>query len=148
LTGLPGSAAVEYTGYVDDIRTLVAESRVSVVPLRHGSGTRLKILESLALGTPVVSTTKGAEGLSVTSGEDILLRDDPDGFARGVVELLGSDELHCRLANGGRRLVRSRYDWQVVGADIRTLVQGAASLVGSESGDRHARCQPAEHGRI
>jgi glycosyltransferase involved in cell wall biosynthesis len=145
-TGLPTSSAVEYTGYVDDIRPLVAESWVSVVPLWHGSGTRLKILEAMALGTPVVSTTKGAEGLAVTSGDDILLHDDPDELARGVVDVLRSSGLRSRLADGGRRLVRDRYDWQVVGAQVRALAEGAAGLIGSASGIEHARWQSAEHG--
>jgi glycosyltransferase involved in cell wall biosynthesis len=144
--GLPGGGAVEYTGYVDDVRPLVASSWVSVVPLRHGSGTRLKILEAMALGTPVVSTAKGAEGLSVTPGEDIILRDDPDGFARGVVELLQSSEHRRRLADAGRLLVRARYDWQVVGAEIRALAAGAIGVVGDDRGVRSGRWQPAEHG--
>jgi glycosyltransferase involved in cell wall biosynthesis len=145
LAGLPTNGAVEYTGYVDDIRPLVAESSASVVPLWHGSGTRLKILEAMALGTPVVATTKGAEGLAVTSGDDILLRDDPDGFARGVADLLRSSELRSRLAAGGRRLVQDRYDWQVVGAQVRALAEGAAGCGGSEHGIRPAHWQPAEH---
>lgn len=144
---LPGGSAVEYTGYVDDIRPVVAESWVSVVPLWHGAGTRLKILEAMALGTPVVSTTKGAEGLAVTSGTDIMVRDDPDGFARGVIEVLGSHELRDCLANGGHRLVRDRYDWQVVGADVRALAQGAARRVRSDRGVQIDRWRPVEHGR-
>jgi glycosyltransferase involved in cell wall biosynthesis len=146
-TRLSGGSAVEYTGYVDDIRPVVAESWASVVPIWHGGGTRLKILEAMALGTPVVSTTKGAEGLSVTSGTDILMRDDPDGFARGVSEILRSSELRGRLADGGRRLVRSRYDWQIVGADLRALARGAAGFVGSDRDVRNDRREPVGHGR-
>lgn len=144
---LPGGSAVEYTGYVDDIRPVVAGSWASVVPLRHGAGTRLKILEAMALGTPVVSTTKGAEGLAITSGDDCLVQDDPDGFARGVVDLLQSSALRSRLADGGRRLVGSRYDWQVVGAEVRALAAGAAGVVGSDRDVRSGPLQPAEHGR-
>ncbi|MGE3268779.1 MAG: glycosyltransferase family 4 protein [Chloroflexota bacterium] len=146
LAGLPASSAVEYTGYVDDIRPVVAESWVAVVPLLHGSGTRLKILEAMALGTPVVSTSKGAEGLAATPGDDIILHDDPDGFARGVVDLLRSSELRRRLAEGGRRLVQDRYDWQVVGAHVRALAQSASGRSGSESGVHQVRWQTAEHG--
>jgi polysaccharide biosynthesis protein PslH len=145
--GLPSGNAVEYTGYVDDIRPVVAGSWAAVVPLWHGAGTRLKILEAMALGTPVVATSKGAEGLAATTGTDIIVRDTPDGFARGVVELLRSSELRARLALGGRRLVESQYDWLVVGADVRALVQGAADVVGSDRGVRDGRMRPAEHGR-
>jgi glycosyltransferase involved in cell wall biosynthesis len=145
--GLQFGSAVEYTGYVDDIRPLVASSWSSVVPLRQGSGTRLKILEAMALGTPVVSTTKGAEGLSVTPGEDIIVQDDADAFSRGVVELLRSAELRRQLADGGRRLVRTRYDWQVVGADVRALAHVSVGDVGDDRGVQSGRWQPAEHGR-
>ncbi|HVC34330.1 MAG TPA: glycosyltransferase family 4 protein [Chloroflexota bacterium] len=122
LSSLPSRRGVLYTGYVADIRPVIGRSWVSVVPLRRGGGTRLKIVESLALGTPVVSTSKGAEGLDVTDGVDILLADDPRAFADRVVELLRSPELRCRLAANGRRLVESKYDWQIVGQDLRTLV--------------------------
>jgi glycosyltransferase involved in cell wall biosynthesis len=123
LGGLPRQPGVRFTGYVDDIRPLVAQSTVSVVPLRGGGGTRLKILESMALGTPVVSTTKGAEGLDVTHGEDILIADGPAEFARHVVELLASPGLRQRLADGGRRLVAARYDWDHVGEALSVIVQ-------------------------
>ena len=76
LSSLPRHPAAHFTGYVPDIRPVVARSWASVVPLRAGGGTRLKILESMALGTPVVSTSKGAEGLDVTDGENILIADD------------------------------------------------------------------------
>jgi polysaccharide biosynthesis protein PslH len=147
VAGLAGGGAVEYTGYVDDIRPVVAASWASVVPLWDGAGTRLKILEAMALGTPVVSTSKGAEGLAAVSGDDIIVQDDPDAFARAVVELLRSRQLRSRLADGGRRLVRTRYDWKVVGADIRALAHGAARFKGSDGRVRNRRWQPAEHGR-
>ena len=126
LASLPRCAGVEHTGYVPDVRPVVAESWASVVPLRKGGGTRLKILESMALGTPVVSTSKGAEGLDVTDGEDILVADDPRLFAEKTVALLLSEALRTRLAAGGRRLVQSKYDWNVVGAKLLDLVDRVA----------------------
>ncbi len=87
VTGDPGDAALEptpgvtLTGLLDDVRGAVAAAAVSVVPLRIGGGTRLKILESMALGTPVVATSKGAEGLDVVNGEHLLIADDPRAFA-------------------------------------------------------------------
>jgi glycosyltransferase involved in cell wall biosynthesis len=123
LDALPTHPGVHYTGYVPDIRPVVARSWVSVVPLRVGGGTRLKILESMALGTPVVSTSKGAEGLEVTHGENILIADDPRDFADSVTEVLQSPALRARLASGGRRLVETTYAWDIVGPRLRALVE-------------------------
>ncbi len=114
---------VTLTGYVTDIRPLVAGAWVCVVPLRAGGGTRLKILEAMALGTPVVSTSKGAEGLAVTPEQDILIADTPAGFAAQTVRLLRSPELRARLARNGRRLVEVRYDWQRIGQKWLQVVE-------------------------
>jgi glycosyltransferase involved in cell wall biosynthesis len=122
LAALPPRAGVSFTGYVDDIRPVVAQSWASIVPLRQGGGTRLKILESLALGTPVVSTSKGAEGLDVNDGENILLADEPREFAAKLTHLLQSPGLRHKLAAAGRDLVASRYDWRVTGARLCALV--------------------------
>ena len=127
LAALAGQPGLELTGYVEDIRSLVAASWASIVPLREGSGTRLKILESMALGTPVVSTTKGAEGLDVTDGQDILLADDPAEFARRLVSLLRSRAERDRLAVSGARLVATKYDWESVGTRLRAVVSEAVA---------------------
>ena len=127
LASLPKHPGVVFTGHVPDIRPVVARSWATVVPLRIGGGTRLKILESMALGTPVVSTAKGAEGLEVAPGDDILLADTPAQFAAAVVELLGSPELRARVAAAGRRLVKSRYDWAAVGERLCALVARSAT---------------------
>lgn len=111
LATLPPEPGVIFTGYLDDVRPAIARSWVSVVPLRRGGGTRLKVLEAMALGTPVVSTSKGAEGLEVTPGHDILIADEPAEFAESVVELLGNPDLRAHLAVNGRRLVQEKYDW-------------------------------------
>jgi glycosyltransferase involved in cell wall biosynthesis len=118
---------VEYTGYLGDIRPIVANSWASVVPLREGGGTRIKVLESMALGTPVVSTRKGVEGLEVTDGEHVLLADGPEQFAARVVDLLGSPELRAYLAFAGRRLVEERFDVRVMGQRLRTLIDAVAA---------------------
>ena len=113
------------------VRPVVAQSWASIVPLRLGAGTRVKVLESMALGTPVVSTTKGAEGLEVRDGENILIADSPTEFAKRVVDLLRSPELRARLATAGRRLVESKHDWEVVGQELRALVErvGTCQLI-------------------
>jgi glycosyltransferase involved in cell wall biosynthesis len=124
------SQSVEYTGYVDDVRPVVAQSWASTVPLRQGGGTRLKILEAMALGTPVVSTSKGAEGLRVRDGDHLLLADDSETFASRVVDLLRSPELHARLAAGGRSLVASTYNARAAGASLCELVEQVARTGG------------------
>jgi glycosyltransferase involved in cell wall biosynthesis len=115
---LPLSESVTLTGYLDDIRPCVAQSWACVVPLRQGGGTRLKILEAMALGTPVVSTSKGAEGLGATPGEDILIADEPTAFAEAVLRLLDDPALRARLAANGQRLVGARYGWDQIGKKL------------------------------
>jgi glycosyltransferase involved in cell wall biosynthesis len=120
---LPLGRGATLTGYLDDVRPAVAQSWACVVPLRVGGGTRLKILEAMALGTPVVSTSKGAEGLEVTHGEDILIADTPAEFADAVLRLLDDRALRARLAANGRRLVESRYGWKVIGEKLDQLLR-------------------------
>lgn len=123
LDSLPRCDGVAFTGYLDDIRPAVAQSWVSVVPLRIGGGTRLKILEAMALGTPVVSTSKGAEGLDVTPEENILIADEPEQFAKAVLRLLDDASLRARLGANGRELVSSRYRWEQIGGKLERVLQ-------------------------
>ena len=120
---LPLGDGVELTGYLSDIRPAVSRSWACVVPLRVGGGTRLKILEAMALGTPVVSTTKGADGLGVKPGENILIADTPEAFARAILRLLDAPDLRTRLAAQGRRLVESTYGWESIGQRLDDLVR-------------------------
>lgn len=108
------SGTVRVHGYVADPAPFLARTAVSVVPLRSAGGVRVKILESWALGVPIVSTTIGAEGLEARPGDNLLLADTPDDFARAVVALLGDPERAEQLAASGRRLVGERYDWRRV----------------------------------
>jgi len=127
---------VVVTGTVDDVRPYYRNALASVVPLRVGGGTRLKVLEAMAAGTPVVSSTLGAEGLAVTDGNDILIADSPESMANAVVSLqTGSPQWQNMIANA-RRLVRARYDWAVVG-DI--LVRLHRELVESDKACLKAR---------
>lgn len=117
--------SVIFTGRVPDVRAEVAQSAVSVVPLKNGGGTRLKILEALALGTPVVSTAKGAEGLDVTNGHDILIADSPQAFAAHVVRLHEDPSLRQRIAANGRQLISRRYTWNKIGSELDQVLQEA-----------------------
>lgn len=122
---LPQLPNVIFTGYLDDVKQKIVESWVTVVPLRVGGGTRLKILESLALGTPVVATSKGAEGLVLQAGRDVLIADSPQLFAERVIELLESQLLREQMSEAGRCAVIP-YDWQAIGERMNAFVEHIA----------------------
>jgi sugar transferase (PEP-CTERM/EpsH1 system associated) len=106
--------SIEVTGYVDDPRPYIARSACLVVPLRSGGGMRVKILEALARGIPVVSTTIGCEGIDVTPGQHLLVADTPSDFADAVTLLLRDPEFGAALAAAGRQRILERYDWRTV----------------------------------
>ena len=122
---LPSTKNIKMTGYIDGIKGLIASSSVSIAPLLSGGGTRLKILEALALGTPVVSTSKGAEGLDVSHGENILLGDNPADFANHVISLLNDDGLYQMIAKNAKNLVRKNYDWRKMSPKYEALIESA-----------------------
>jgi len=110
------------TGRVEDIRPFVARGSICIVPLRIGGGTRLKIFEAMAMSKAVVSTSVGAEGLPVRTGENILLADTPHDFARCVVSLLRDPKARMRLGESARVLVQEKYSWSRVAESFaRTL---------------------------
>jgi glycosyltransferase involved in cell wall biosynthesis len=111
------------TGRVDDVRPHVHRAGVFVVPLLSGSGTRLKILEALAMGVPVVSTTIGAEGIAGTNGVHFRIADTAADFARAVLQILGNPQEAESLRVAGRLLMKERYSWQAV---CRTLLSAYA----------------------
>ena len=104
--------AVEVTGYVDDVRVAIGAASVVVVPLRIGGGTRLKVVEAMALGKALVSTTLGAEGIDVTHERDVLIADAPADFARQVLRVLEDRGLARRLGTEARQLAVQRYSWR------------------------------------
>lgn len=118
-------AGATFTGFVPDVADVVASSEVCVVPLRQGGGTRLKILEAMALGTPVVSTRKGAEGLEVIDGEHLLLADTPEAFAAAVLSLLNDRARARALAANARRLIADRYTWTRIGQAFEHVLAAA-----------------------
>jgi glycosyltransferase involved in cell wall biosynthesis len=106
--------AVTVTGTVDDVRPWIGQAGVYVVPLRAGSGTRLKIFEALAMGKAVVSTTVGAEGLGLQPGEHFEPADDPAAFADAVIALVRNTDKRRALGHAGRSLVEANYSWSSV----------------------------------
>jgi sugar transferase (PEP-CTERM/EpsH1 system associated) len=118
VVALANQPGITVTGTVEDLRPYYRGALAAVVPLRVGGGTRLKILESMAAGTPVISTTLGAEGLRVTQGEDLVLADAPAAMAEAVAGLHEDSPQWSRLSENGKRLALSRYDWSVIGEKL------------------------------
>ncbi len=114
------SPNVKVTGEVPDVRPYIQNASIFVVPLRMGSGTRLKVLEGLAMGKPMVSTRLGCEGIEVRDGEHLLMEDDPQAFAQAVVRLMEDRELSARLGTAGRALVEQNYSWESI---VQTMQQ-------------------------
>ena len=141
LSAVPG---IDFTGEVENVTPYLGRAAVFVVPLRIGGGSRIKILEALAAGKAVVSTSIGAEGLNVTPGKHLLIADSPSDFARRVDELLGSKELRRQLGEEGRKLVSDFYGWdgiadQMESAWFRTsLSHASAAPVCSTQKEVHA----------
>lgn len=114
IRNLDDGRSIIVRGFVEDLKPLHQESSIMVVPLLAGGGSRLKILEAFAAGTPVVSTTKGAEGLEVKDGRHLLLADEPGDFAAAVVRLCEDPKLYQELRANARALVEEKYDWPVL----------------------------------
>lgn len=132
LASLPG---VTVTGTVDDVRPYYRDAAVSVVPILAGSGSRLKILESMAAGVPVLSTTLGAEGIDAQDGVSIRIADTPEAFATALLRLYVNRTERTQLKEGGLKLVREQYDWQSLGETLAGLYR--------EMTDRRAHAQMA-----
>jgi len=125
--------SVSVTGWVKDIREYLAEADACVVPLRVGSGTRLKIFEAMAMGKAVISTTIGAEGLPVTDRKNILIADKAADFADGTVELLQDRVKREGLGKGARTLVEENYSWEAVTAEFMETISTINAKFGRRS---------------
>jgi polysaccharide biosynthesis protein PslH len=112
---------VTLAGFVPDLRPFVHDAAVYVVPLRAGSGTRLKVLEAMALGKAIVTTSIGSEGIALRHGESALYADDADAFAGAVVSLLEAPQWRARLGADARACAERQYGWEAIGRDM--LVQ-------------------------
>jgi glycosyltransferase involved in cell wall biosynthesis len=116
-------AGIDARGFVDDIRPLVANAAAFIVPLRVGGGTRLKILDALAMGKAIVSTSIGCEGIDVTPGENILVGDSPEDFTNQVVRVCQDAPLRNSLGREGRKLVEEKYAWKLIGSRLTELLE-------------------------
>jgi polysaccharide biosynthesis protein PslH len=120
---------IQVTGTVADIRPYLWSSTVAIVPLRIGGGTRLKIYEAMAAQIPVVSTTIGAEGLSVNPPDGIRIADSPEPFASHCLELLGSPEIRARISQTAFELVNANFSWEHVARCFEKIMINGPRMV-------------------
>jgi glycosyltransferase involved in cell wall biosynthesis len=106
---------------VDDVIPYYRRSAVCIVPLRAGGGTWLKILEAMALGRPVVSSTIGCEGLDVVDGQHLLIADNPEQFAEKIIHLFKDKAFYQTIILNARQLVVDKYDWDVIAEQLLDL---------------------------
>jgi glycosyltransferase involved in cell wall biosynthesis len=109
---------VRVTGFVDDVRPYFQQATICICPVREGGGTRLKILDSLAMGVPVIGTTFACSGLNLKHERHVLMADTPTDFARQTIRLLDNRSLRMRLASAGREAIEREFSWDVVGRNL------------------------------
>jgi GT2 family glycosyltransferase/glycosyltransferase involved in cell wall biosynthesis len=113
--------SVQVTGYVEDVRDFYRSHAVLAAPILTGAGVRVKVLEAMAAGIPVVTTTIGAEGIRCQEGRDLLIADTPDQFATAVAGLLTDVDAAATMACNARRVVEQHYDWSIIVENLETL---------------------------
>jgi len=118
--------AIEFVPDPEDIRPCIARGAVYVCPIIDGGGSRLKLLDAMAMGKAIVSTTVGAEGLRYRAGQHMLIADDPRHFADSVITLMQNPSLRTTLAAAARKLVLEKYSWQVIGNHLARAYADAA----------------------
>jgi glycosyltransferase involved in cell wall biosynthesis len=112
---------IELLGYVDDVRPYFANAMISVCPIKDGGGTRIKILDALAMGMPIVSTSIGCEGIDVTSGADVLIADTPEKFADKVDWIITDAGKRQSMSNYARKTAEDKYSWKAIGEKLDRL---------------------------
>lgn len=125
LQSLADETGAKVLGFVEDVRPFLARAGLMVVPIRIGSGTRLKILSAMAMGKAVVSTSVGCEGIEARDGQELLIADTPDDMARQVVAVLRNQGLQKRLGENGRKLVEEKYSWAIIARIMEDVYQEA-----------------------
>jgi sugar transferase (PEP-CTERM/EpsH1 system associated) len=135
LAPLADEAGVVLTGWVEDVRPYIAGAGVYVVPLRIGGGTRLKVLEAMAMSKAIVSTALGCEGFDLVPDQELLVADTPADFAAAVLTLLRDPERRQRLGRAARRFAGSRYDWRIIVPKLEKAYQPGPKLDTNEHGE-------------
>jgi glycosyltransferase involved in cell wall biosynthesis len=116
------------TGFVDDVRSYFRKATICICPIREGGGTRLKILDSLAMGVPVIGTSFACSGLNLRHDRDVIMADDADEFVRQVGQLLEKADLRLRIGSAGRQVVEREYSWDVIGKNLVRAYERAVEL--------------------
>lgn len=124
------NAHIEVTGYVDDVRPYLDRAAVFVCPLRKGAGIKNKVLQAWSMGKAVVATTPSTGGLATREGKNILIRDDPEGFAEAVIMLLANDSARRQLGSRARQTILEHYTWQTQVAQLERILEKTASCRG------------------
>jgi sugar transferase (PEP-CTERM/EpsH1 system associated) len=125
LEPLAKDPAIVITGWVEDVRPYIAAAGIYVVPLRMGGGTRLKVLEAMAMGKAIVSTTVGSEGFDVLSGQELVVADTPEEFAQAVADLLRDPHRRQQMGSVAREFAGSGYDWPIVVPMLERVYEGS-----------------------
>ena len=112
---------VKFLGYVDDVKRYILESDICIAPLRYGSGTRLKILEYMAMGKPVISTAKGVEGIDYTPNKDVIIEDNIDAFSEKIKELLEDKKKMEDIGKNAMELIKQKYDWKIYKKTLHSI---------------------------
>lgn len=112
---------ITVTGAVEDVRPYLSSAKVVIVPLLVGGGTRLKILEAMAMGKAIVSTSVGSEGISVKDGHNIIIADTVDQFTQGISLLLENDALLTQIGDNAKEFSRLHYDWKIITTKLHDL---------------------------
>ncbi|MNJ52478.1 Glycosyl transferases group 1 [compost metagenome] len=140
---------IEWVGYLPDLRDLQRHSAVFFAPLRYGGGSKIKVLEAMAAGLPVVTTPKGVSGLQVTQGEHYLGSDDGDQLALIITQLLNQPWRMRQLSEAGRQFVNDRHDWSIAAGQLESVharLSQRAPMV-TDLNDNNALLNRATHSR-
>jgi glycosyltransferase involved in cell wall biosynthesis len=131
VVALRADKTVTVTGRVPSLATVINTARVSIAPMQSGSGMQFKILEAMACGVPVVSTTLGLGDIGAKIGSDLLLADTADSFIKSVLSLLQSDELRTKIGNAGWKYVNEHHTWDAVNADFEKSILSTLTTINS-----------------
>jgi len=121
LLTLTAEPRIAVTGTVPDMRPYLAQATVAISPMRYGVGIQNKVLEAMAMATPVISTPQAVSALQVQAGQEALVADTPEAMAQAVVMLLTDDTLCQRVGQAGRLYVETHHDWKLAAARLETI---------------------------
>jgi len=128
IRSLARDPAIRVTGYVEDLLPFYLESDISIAPMRIAGGVMCKILDAMAVGLPVISTPQGNEGVGAKPGEEIVLANSPEEFARSTIELLREGHLRTTLGKNGFEFVQRNFSWERIIMKLENVYQECLSF--------------------